>query len=213
MGKRRQTVRNKKRKYTILMLTGFLAAGTACFIYFGSKYLRNAIKDRICGTVIKYEKELSETVEVCRGEGFVFLVREKDVYDNDAHFTEKGYEVVGSEAVSEMFKVFQLVYIEYASEDVITFVVQPSPFGILWNTWAYGFYYSVDGTPKGALTGITVMEESVDEMKGEGDVPVFGGYWYKTERISGNWWFFESVLKEGFIKRNIRICRNKKYIL
>ena len=71
----------------------------------------------------------------------------------------------------------------------------------------------MDGTPKGALTGITVMEESVDEMKGEGDVPVFGGYWYKTERISGNWWFFESVLKEGFIKRNIRICRNKKYIL
>ena len=53
-------------------------------------------------------------MEVCRGEGFVFLVREKDVYDNDAHFTEKGYEVVGSEAVSEMFKVFQLVYIEYA---------------------------------------------------------------------------------------------------
>ena len=182
------------------MLVCSFMAGIMCFLHFGPDYMKHRIKDRICSKVIKYEEELSEIVEVSHTE------------NSGIYYTHRSYEEINNDTVREMFDVFDLIYVDNVNNEMLVFVVRPSRLVFLWSTWAYGFYYSEDGSSKGALIDITVIEELEDEMKGEGGEPWAGEYWYRTERIKDNWWFFESELKEGFIKWWIRTSRNAKYM-
>lgn len=61
----------------LLVILLFMITGI-CFLYFGKKQIQNAIKNKICNNVIKYEDELQEVVKKCPLEEALYY------YKNDA---------------------------------------------------------------------------------------------------------------------------------
>ncbi|MBD5549659.1 MAG: hypothetical protein HDQ96_00545 [Lachnospiraceae bacterium] len=59
---------------------------------------------------------------------------------------------------------------------------------ILWDGYECGFYYSEDDKPIDAVWDHKMGE---DETEFE-DLIFYGKYWYRTEKITDNWWFYET---------------------
>ena len=189
--KMRKLRRNIIRIFFCIFIT---ATGLIGILYLSRGYIRQGIRNRICSMVIKYEEELSEIVETYYGDD-----------DGIGETDENGIYCDGSSdetVYHEMFDKFHLITTYSDTKDkMMAFIVWPSLLPVvLWDSWIYGFYYSEDGEAKGVLLDIEIIEESENEMRGIGNLDMlfeFDKYWYKTERIMGNWWFFESGKKKG----------------
>ena len=76
------------------------------------------------------------------------------------------------------------------NDETISFTVKPSIINALWDGYRYGFYYAEIDRPVNVFGGGEECDEEFSEV-----IHNMGEYWYRTERISDNWWFYESKLE------------------
>lgn len=100
------------------------------------------------------------------------------------------YKDLEDERIDKVFKEFFLMRIgeDFEDDESIVFSVRPTVISALWDDYMYGFYYTENDEPVDVAWGHDVEEnefETVDD---------FGKYWYRTEKITDNWWFYETKI-------------------
>ena len=157
--------------------------------FFMEKQIKNVIKKKISAQVVKNEELLMEVVE--RIEGKDNYTIHKSISDKEeTGRTVICYKDLDDESVFKVFKLFHLIQIDNGirNQQVVNFLVYPYA-GILWNGYYYGFYYSSEDEPIDAFGDFNNCE-----LEFEKEIPLVGYYHYRTERITTNWWYYETTL-------------------
>lgn len=162
-----------------------IVVGIFCYVYFNASAIQNKLKERICDSVKEQESDLLEIVNECKKRGGNLLISDKENEYNSICF-----EDLDSETINEIFKTFKLVVIYKMNDETISFTVKPSIINALWDGYRYGFYYAEIDRPVNVFGGGEECDEEFSEV-----IHNMGEYWYRTERISDNWWFYESKLE------------------
>ena len=140
--------------------------------------------------MLKYEENLLKTVEECKNNKADVLTSYK-TQDDSAGFLY--YKELNSETMNEVFKIFRLWYIETREDEIVRFSILPTIQSLLWSNYECGFYYTKEDKAVDVIWGGGECNGEI-----EGIIPGMGKYWYKTEQIDDNWWFYES--KSGWNK-------------
>lgn len=145
--------------------------------------LKGSIKKYYFRKIIKNEELLNEAVaEILENAPEIETIGEKSRRIGVDH------EELGMESVDKLFQTFRLSYINNRADQsegaFISFENVPY-LEILWDGYSYGFYYSVNDEPVDVHYTRKKCEEEFD------GVALFWTYHYKTERIVGNWWYYE----------------------
>ena len=180
--------RSGKRRKILRILIGVLLvmAVVICCLNFGEKQIQRMMKKRLCAKVIKYEEELLETVKACPSRT---KLRDSEVDEDDnTTYHEIYYKDLEDENVNRVFKTFRLWRISNWRDEGISFDVNPTNISIFWDyhNYFYGFYYTENDEPVDMVWGT-----EVEETEFEYTVVSLGRYWYRTEKITDNWWYYE----------------------
>ena len=166
-----------KKKRVILICFGVIAlmACVICYLYFGAEHIQQRIKEKIYAKVIEHEAELLEIAEECQ----------------NGTYESYYYKDLNDENINNLFKTFNLLKISRRSDGDVVFIVNFSQINVLLRNKEYGcgFYYSEEDTP----LDIGLYYLGKGEVEYLEDVS-FGDArcWYKTEKITDNWWFYET---------------------
>ena len=170
--------RKLSKKRIILLCFGIftLITGVMCYVYFGAEHIQRRIIEKICNKVIVHEAELFEIAENCQ----------------DGTYELDYYKDLNDEKIDRLFKDFNILRISKRSDGDVVFIVSFSQINLplLNKKYGGGFYYSEDDTPLDIGLHYLGKEETLylDGISFSGDAR----YWYKTERITDNWWFYET---------------------
>ncbi|MDE7284996.1 MAG: hypothetical protein K2N85_15645 [Lachnospiraceae bacterium] len=181
---------SKNKKRIILLSFSILAliAGSICYLYFDAEHIQRRIKEKICAKVIEHEAELLEIVEECQEEA-ALTYRKIESNDNDNQYALiYYYKELNNEIISKAFRDFYLSMINKQSDGSVRFHVRDSIVSFLWDDYRCGFYYSEDDKP---IDAVWTHKMDEDETEFE-DLIFYGEYWYRTEKITDNWWFYET---------------------
>lgn len=185
---KRKIFKNKNRIILLCFGVSALIAGVICYLYFGAEHIQRRIKEKICEKVIEHEAELLEIVEESQEEVTLFCRKIENDAGNDQH-ERIYYKELNDKIISSTFRDFFLYMINKESDGSVQFHIRPSIVNyFLWDDYRCGFYYSEDDKPIDAAWYNKMGE---DETEFEAVMP-FGKYWYKTEKITDNWWFYET---------------------
>lgn len=93
------------------------------------------------------------------------------------------------ERIDKVFKEFFLLRIgeDFDDDESIVFAVRPTVICALWDDYMYDFYYTENDKPIDVVWGHDVEENEFEAVE-----VGFGKYWYRTEKITDNWWFYET---------------------
>jgi len=177
--------KNERRIISLILGVIVLVAGMFCYMYFNASNIQNKLKEKVCESVLEHEIDLLEIVDACKKKEGSFLILDKENDDNSLY-----YKNLDNKTINEIFKAFKLVAIYKINDETILFTVKPSILNALWVGYGYGFYYTETDRPVDAFW----RGDECDEEK-EGVILDIGEYWYKTEQISDNWWFYEGELE------------------
>ena len=160
-----------------------------CCLHFGEKQVQRIMKKRIYAKVIKYEDELLEIAKECPSEEWLYYKSDED--DSDSYFKKIYYKDLEDKNVDRMFKTFnlQVVYNSGVYRDgSVQFYIIPTVISVLWDYHNYqcGFYYTENDEHVDMVWGT-----EVEETEFEYTVVSVGRYWYRTEKITDNWWYYE----------------------
>ncbi|MDE6913971.1 MAG: hypothetical protein K2P35_09785 [Lachnospiraceae bacterium] len=181
----------------IVIALGFflLMMSTIGYLYFNAEYIQDKIKEKVCACVLIHEDDLLKTVEECKNNkatNFTSYITQGDssgsVY----------YKELSNTTINKVFKIFRLWYIRTDEEDdIVKFSINPTILYLLWGRYEYGFYYTKEDQ------AVDVFWAEWDECNEEtkGIILGAGEYWYRTEQIDDNWWFYESKLELYPVKR------------
>lgn len=102
--------------------------------------------------------------------------------------------------IDRLFKDFNILEISKRPDGDVVFIVSFSQINLplLNKKYGGGFYYSEDDTPLDIGIRYLGKEETeyLDGISFSGDAR----YWYKTERITDNWWFYETKTEYEYEK-------------
>ncbi len=184
----------KKRRNILLILIGILLVTIAavliaaiCSLHLGKNQTQHIMQKKVSSKVIKHEEELLEIVKNL-DEDEMLTCSENDEDDDDLLFTEIYYQDLEDENVNRMFKTFNLLTVSKISGDgSVEFYISPvSNFSFLWSDYDYGFYYTENDEPVNV-----VWVNEIEETEFEYTIEGFGRYYYRTEKITDNWWYYE----------------------
>ncbi len=167
------------RRIMIILLCCFIfMTGMIFYLYFNASHIQNRIKEKVCAAVLKHQDELLITIEEFKGSQKEILF-----YNNKNQGSETCcYKELNNKTVNKVFKDFRLAEIRCLKSGTVIFSVRPTIISSLRDTYLYGFYY----------TGGNQLE---CDAAIEGEEIIYGGkYWYKTEKIDENWYFYESKI-------------------
>ena len=87
-----------------------------------------------------------------------------------------------------MFRTFRLldVYNSVYGDGSVEFFISPTVISALWDDYMYGFYYTENDGPVDVVRRTEVEETEFENTS------AIGGYWYRTEKITNNWWYYET---------------------
>ena len=189
---------SKKRKKIILIVLIILIA-----LFFGvymlrkhSEQIQGLIKNKVSYDVINKEKELNDIIAEMRNpefpkeinHWFVSLTRDEDILS---------YTELDNDKITNIYNEFSLWYISNHMDNsecnYAAFAIFHHPACLVWGDYRYGFYYSEEDKPidiYGHTTTDSNTKIYVDCIDFE--------YWYRTEKITDNWWFFEAQITFKF---------------
>ena len=178
-----------KRRKILRILIGVLLvmAVVMCCLYFGEKQIQRMMQKRLCAKVIKYEDELLEIV-MNLDDGQRLYIQKKDEDDSNEYFKTIYYKDLEDEKVDRMFRTFRLIMVTnsgYSRDGSVEFYIDPTIISVLWDDYMYGFYYTENDEPVNVVW-INEIEETEFEYTAD-----MGRYWYRTEKITDNWWYYE----------------------
>lgn len=173
-GKKRKVLKIIVRVFVGLL---FLIIGIICYLYFYSEQIQHRMKERICAKVIQYEEELSEIAEEWPPDARAVVWEDIG--------TSIYYKNLEDEKVNKAFKRFHLMSLGRYSDEPVIFAVEPTMISLLWDGYMCGFYYAENDAPFD-VEGYREINETEFEAIGD-----YGKYWYRTEKITDNWWYYE----------------------
>lgn len=142
------------------------------------KQIQSLIKYKVSSDVVKKQDELYEAVvEICRESG----EKEKGI----------SYKELNNDKISKVYNDFSLAYIinsmdnsecGYIEFSIINYhQIHPK------RHYDCGFYYSEEDMPVDTLTGNYVESDTAVYETW----PFYIHFWYRTEKITDNWWYYE----------------------
>ena len=154
------------------------------YLYFGEEQIQSRIKEQICNKVIGHEDELSEIVKKVPIEETVYFKKDAELSIQWVYYKE-----LDDERIDKVFKDFHLTSIDKSIDESVDFSVKSTVVSILWNNYMCGFYYTKNDKPMNMWSGKELQKNELeDEIEG------FAKYWYRTEKITDNWWLYEIKL-------------------
>ena len=175
----------RKIIFIIMILLVIFTIFILCIKFLFQKQVKYIIKSSLCFNVLKKEDELLEVISILN-EGDTPVC----IHRNQKRESMVPYKELGDKKISRTFKDFQLIGIDSNEKGYVAFTVYPYA-DLLWDGYLYGFYYSEDDEPVDIRTG-----EKCD-LEFEGDGLTY--FWYRTEKIADNWWYYESIFKVNFL--------------
>lgn len=177
-----------RKRIIILVFIGilFFIISTIAYLYFGAEKIQSRMKKQVCNKVLMNEDVLSEIVkEDLSKETLFYKETEMDINSSIKYVYYKNLE---DERIDKVFKDFHLWSIRKDLDESIVFAVKPTVISVLWDYYMCGFYYTENDEPIDVEWGHDVKENEFEALGG------FGKYWYRTEKITDNWWFYETKI-------------------
>ena len=135
-------------------------------------------------------------MEECKDNEVRLILADKVQEGNDAIY----YKDLNSKTVNKLFRVFGLWSIgSFDSEnEIVQFQVRPSIINyLLWDDYRCGFYYTKTDNAIDVFWSFDECDEEIESAS----CP-WGKYWYRTEQIDDNLWYYEcKILERFYVKR------------
>ena len=178
----------KKSILAILFCLFLIILFVICYRYIFKEQLQHRLKETIFTKIIKHEENLSGVVAEFNDDSKNIISVKKSNKDGSVI----PYKKLNNDKITWAFDEFDLSFIgkykiHKSDKSVVFYIYSPETY-ILWDEYEYGFYYSQNDK---ALNIIDISGECETEFEGF-DMIFCRRYWYKTERITENWWFYES---------------------
>lgn len=153
-----------------------------------SEQIQDLIKNKVSSDVMKREAELSEVITEISSQEVPRCVHLWMKDEDTIPFKE-----LGNDKVTKVFKEFFLLaiqnHLDNSEGGYVTFAISSNVAYLLWGDYGYGFYYSEEDSPIDIFTG----ESNVDcNTKVHNEFMPSIEYWYRTEKITDNWWYYET---------------------
>lgn len=189
--------KSHKKFWTITIILIFLLIILSFFAkYLLTKYaeqIQSYIKRSIAAKVEASEEELIQVIAEIDSQEIPRCVHlwMKDEYTIP-------FKELDNDKITKVFKEFSLILIENAMDNseggYVDFTISPVVTQLVWGDYRYGFYYSEEDSPIDITTGAKVDCNT----KVYGELMSNIKYWYKTEKITDNWWYYEEQWTYGY---------------
>ncbi|MBD5454199.1 MAG: hypothetical protein HDR30_07790 [Lachnospiraceae bacterium] len=186
----------EKRRKILRVLIGILLVMIAailiaviCLLHFGKNQRQHMMQEIVSAKVIKHEEKLLEIVKNLDEDEMLSSYEDDEDDEDYSILTKIYYKDLEDENVNRMFRTFNLVTVSKISGDgSVSFSIDPvSNFSFLWSDYDYGFYYTENDEPVNV-----VWTNEIEETEFEYTIEDFGRYYYRTEKITDNWWYYET---------------------
>ena len=184
----------KKRKKILFIVITLLIILIALFLFGvymlrkNSEQIQGLIKNKVSSDVMKREEELIQVIaEIDSQEIPRYVHRYPWMKDEDTI----PFKELDNDKITKVFKEFSLILIQNDMDNseggFVAFTISSDVTHLVWGDYRYGFYYSEEDSPIDITTG-----SKVDcNTKVHGELMPYIKYWYKTEKITDNWWYYE----------------------
>ena len=179
--------RNNAGIIMIFILKFVVIVSIISYLYFGAEQIQRKIKERVCNKVIKQEDVLLEIAEKEWLEEILYFKETQTDIDSSIKYTY--YKELKDERIDKVFQEFSLMLIRKQSDESVVFDVRPTVICALWDDYMYGFYYTETDEPIDAVWG-----QDMEENEYEAVFYNVGKYWYRTEKITDHWWYYETKI-------------------
>lgn len=102
------------------------------------------------------------------------------------------YKELQNDKITKIFNDFSLLSIEDHMDNseggYVSFFILSYAAKLAWGDYEFGFYYSEENEP----ININLGSNIADNTKVFEESDPFVKYWYRTEKITNNWWYFET---------------------
>ena len=152
-----------------------------------SEQIQSLIKNKVSSDVMKREAELSEVIAEI----------DSQEIPRNVHRWMKAEDTIllkelDNDKVTKVFREFSLLLIgnnlDNSEGGYVVFAISSDVAYLVWGDYRYGFYYSEEDSPINIFSGSNVdcNTKVYDEL-----MPSIR-YWYRTEKITDNWWYYEA---------------------
>lgn len=175
-----------------IVICSILVLGIKLFF---REQVKTVVKYCVCSKVARKEDELAEVIDELDNDEIAGTIhRYKDIEGAIS------YKELNKQKISKIFKTFDLMVIENKlnENEMAVFAIYPYVDILVSgksDVYSYGFYFSAADVSLDIVTG-----EKCD-LEFEYDGGLGEHRWYKTERITDNWWYYEEI----FSFREIRL--------
>lgn len=166
-------------------------AVVVCCLYFGEKQIQYVTKRQVCRNVAKHEDELLDIIKECPLEESIWYY----MPDEGERYKEIHYTDLEDENLNRIFRGFRLMSIEKNEDNSVEFNIRSTVAVVFWGDYRYGFYYTETDEPIDVVCGREVIETEFEIDTGDFI------YWYRTERITDNFWYYETKIEWYAVKR------------
>lgn len=165
-----------------------------CCLYFGEKQIQYLAKKQVCRNVVNHEDELFDIVKECPLEESLCYYK-PDENDHEERYEEIYYMDLEDENLNKIFRGFRLMNIDKNEDNCVEFNIRPTVADVFWGDYRYGFYYTEIDEPIDTVWGSEVKETEFEAYTGSFT------YWYRTEKITDNFWYYETKIEWYPVKR------------
>lgn len=179
----------KTHKILFRSIIGLLIALTLLFVFaiylltVHSDYIQSLTKKIVSRKIEERETELLELVEEINSQEIVQTIHLWMSEDNIVP-----YKDIDNKNISEVFENFSLIAIwnKIDTNGYMYFAVYPY-WRYIGSGYKFGFYYSMDDKAINIFSGDYVESDKKIYI----EIPLQGEMWYRTEKITDNWWYYE----------------------
>ncbi len=178
-------MKKKRKKFWIIFITILIIALIPLVKYLLPEQIQRFVKNRVTVKVAARQAELNEAIAE---------MKSQDLPDAIVRIKSDGesYEELDNEKISAVFNELPVVSIRNKMNNseggYVFFTVSTSLIDSVPRNYKYGFYYSEEDKPLDIFFGDNIASNTKVEV----DMMFSNKYYYWTEKITDNWWYFDA---------------------
>ncbi len=188
-------MKKKRKKFWIIFITILIIALIPLVKYLLPEQIQRFVKNRVTVKVAARQAELNEAIAEMKTQDLPdAIVRIKSDGESYVELYEESYEELDNEKISEVFNELPVFRIDNRMNNseggYVIFIVSTSIIDVVPRNgfYIYGFYYSEEDKPLDIFSGDNIAGNTKVEV----DMLFLNKYYYWTEKITDNWWYFDS---------------------
>ena len=189
--------KNRKKLWVffiIIFLLLFLFLLTKFLLIEYDEQIQCAIKNRVITKVEARKEELNDIIAEMSNPEFPkkidhWLINNENIIS---------YTELDNDRITNIYNDLSLMYIRNhmgdSECDYVYFIILQHPVSLVWHgEYYYGFYYIEEDRPIDIFSG-KIVDNNTKVYVNTVDFE----YWYRTEKIADNWWYFEVQITYKF---------------